>query len=56
MLCPFIGGAFGGFLYDAIIFTGQSPINTPWMGLKRLIRPSRKGGDQTITGKPEKQV
>lgn len=22
---------------DVFIFTGESPINTPWMGLKRLI-------------------
>jgi hypothetical protein len=21
--------------------SGDSPINTPWMGLKRLVRPSR---------------
>jgi len=56
MLCPFIGGTFGGFLYDVIIFTGESPINTPWMGLKRLIRPSRKGVKKGITGKPENKV
>ena len=57
MLCPFIGGTFGGFLYDALIFTGESPINTPWMGLKRLVRPSKKGAKQaTTTSKPEKAV
>lgn len=41
MVAPFFGCTFGGFLYDVFIFTGDSPINTPWMGLKRLIRPNR---------------
>ena len=39
IVAPFIGCAFGGFLYDVFIYTGPSPINTPWLGLKRLIRP-----------------
>lgn len=56
MICPFIGGTFGGFLYDTLIFTGESPINTPWMGWKRVVRPSRKGMKEAWTGKPEKQV
>ena len=56
MICPFIGGAFGGFLYDALIFTGESPINTPWMGVKRVVRPSKKDIKQSITGKPENKV
>jgi aquaglyceroporin related protein len=42
MVAPFFGCCFGGFLYDTFIFTGESPINTPWMGLKRLIRPNRQ--------------
>ncbi|KAH6683011.1 aquaporin-like protein [Halenospora varia] len=41
MVAPFFGCLFGGWLYDVFIFTGDSPINTPWMGLKRLIRPNR---------------
>ncbi|TVY71449.1 putative membrane protein [Lachnellula suecica] len=41
MVAPFFGCTFGGWLYDVFIFTGESPINTPWMGLKRLIRPNR---------------
>ena len=53
MICPFIGGTFGGFLYDAIIFTGESPINTPYMGLKRIFRPSKKGVKEAVVGKPE---
>lgn len=39
MVAPFLGTCFGGFLYDVFMFTGESPINTPFMGLRRLIRP-----------------
>jgi len=39
MVAPFCGCMFGGFLYDLLIYTGPSPINTPWLGLKRWIRP-----------------
>jgi len=56
MICPFIGCTFGGFLYDTLIYTGESPINTPWMGLKRVVHPTRKGVKEAITGHPEKQV
>jgi aquaglyceroporin related protein, other eukaryote len=56
MICPFIGCTFGGFLYDALIFTGESPINTPWMGLKRLFHPPKKSVKKAISGKPEKVV
>jgi len=38
MVAPFLGCAFGGFLYDVFIYTGESPINTPWMGLRRFTR------------------
>ena len=41
MVSPFFGCLFGGFLYDMFLYTGESPINTPWIGLKRLIRPRR---------------
>jgi aquaglyceroporin related protein len=39
MVAPFCGCAFGGFLYDVFIFTGPSPVNTPWMGLKHIFNP-----------------
>lgn len=40
MVASFLGCTFGGFLYDLFIYTGpESPINTPWMGLKRLTQP-----------------
>jgi aquaglyceroporin related protein len=41
MVAPFCGCTFGGWLYDVFLYTGESPINTPWMGLKRFIRPTR---------------
>jgi len=41
MVAPFFGCTFGGWLYDMFLFTGDSPINTPWMGLKRLLHPTR---------------
>ncbi|KAL2755273.1 hypothetical protein ACRALDRAFT_1077013 [Sodiomyces alcalophilus JCM 7366] len=41
MVAPLVGCAFGGFLYDVFIYTGESPMNTPWMGLRRLFHPRR---------------
>ncbi|KAI9049746.1 hypothetical protein LZ554_005898 [Drepanopeziza brunnea f. sp. 'monogermtubi'] len=37
MVAPFFGCLFGGWLYDVFIFTGDSPINTPWWGFKRMF-------------------
>jgi aquaglyceroporin related protein, other eukaryote len=42
IVAPFIGCAFGGFLYEVFIYTGESAINMPRMGLKRLGRPNLK--------------
>ncbi|WPH02996.1 Hypothetical protein R9X50_00586900 [Acrodontium crateriforme] len=42
MVAPFFGCTFGGFLYDALLFTGQSPINTPYWGFYRLVPSLRK--------------
>ncbi|WPG99998.1 Hypothetical protein R9X50_00282200 [Acrodontium crateriforme] len=39
MVAPFFGCLFGGILYDLFLFTGPSPINTPWFGLGELRRP-----------------
>ncbi|KAL2689066.1 hypothetical protein Neosp_003118 [[Neocosmospora] mangrovei] len=41
MVIPFLGTSFGGFLYDTFMYTGPSPMNTPYMGLKRLVSPRR---------------
>ncbi|KAB2575629.1 Major intrinsic protein [Lasiodiplodia theobromae] len=37
LLMPFVGAIAGSFLYDTLVFTGPSPINSPWLGLKRFI-------------------
>lgn len=43
MIAPFFGCAFGGWLYDVFLYTGaESPVNTPWMGLKRLLPFARR--------------
>jgi aquaglyceroporin related protein len=42
MVAPFFGTMFGGFLYDTFLYTGESPINTPWFGLKRFLHPTRQ--------------
>lgn len=39
MVAPFCGCLFGGFLYDLFIYTGESPVNTPWLGLKNFVHP-----------------
>lgn len=39
MVAPFLGCAFGGFLYDVSIYSGPSPINTPWLGVKQVVLP-----------------
>ncbi|KAK5175297.1 glycerol channel [Saxophila tyrrhenica] len=41
MVAPFLGCLFGGLIYDIFIFTGASPINTPYMGLGKLFNPKQ---------------
>lgn len=41
MVSPFLGCLFGGWMYDTFLFTGESPINTPWMGLARFVQLRR---------------
>ncbi|KAL9111125.1 MAG: hypothetical protein Q9227_004388 [Pyrenula ochraceoflavens] len=53
MVAPFIGGTFGGFLYDVFVFTGKSPVNTPWLGLKRILRPDIAAVREEMLGKPK---
>lgn len=38
MVSPFFGCTFGGFLYDLLMFTGESPINEEWMGIPGAYR------------------
>ncbi|EFX02739.1 hypothetical protein CMQ_2668 [Grosmannia clavigera kw1407] len=51
MVAPFIGTTLGGFLYDVFLYTGDSPINTPWMGLKRFLKPTRAVWSNTAVDK-----
>lgn len=41
MVAPFFGTLAGGGLYDLLIYTGESPINTPYLGFGRLLQPKR---------------
>jgi aquaglyceroporin related protein, other eukaryote len=41
MVAPFCGCLFGGWLYDLFLFTGVSPVNTPYLGFQRLLQPKR---------------
>ncbi|KAL7936524.1 aquaporin-like protein [Trichoderma chlorosporum] len=56
MVAPFCGCAFGGFLYDVFIFTGNSPINTPMLGLQRLMRPRKSVWSNTHPSAIETKV
>ncbi|EMR09454.1 hypothetical protein PNEG_02398 [Pneumocystis murina B123] len=39
IIAPFIGCLLGGFLYDLFIYIGvESPLNSPYFGIKRLSR------------------
>ena len=54
MVAPFFGCTFGGWLYDMFLYTGESPINTPWIGLRRLIRPSPRRSKAMARGDGER--
>ena len=41
MIAPFIGCLFGGLLYDIFIYTGPSPINSPYFGLMDVVKPKQ---------------
>jgi aquaglyceroporin related protein len=56
MVAPFFGTLFGAFLYDVFIFTGESPINTPYMGLTRFLHPSRKVWSNTYKSQETSRV
>ena len=50
MVAPFLGCCFGGWLYDMFLFTGASPINTPYAGLQRLVQPRKAVWSNTHSG------
>merc|ERR1712093_341166 len=56
MVTPFFGATFGGFLYDVFIFEGESPINTPYMGLKRFTQLNRKTWSNTYKAEQTSKV
>jgi aquaglyceroporin related protein len=40
IVAPFLGCTFGGWLYDMFLYVGtDSPVNTPYLGLRRFVRP-----------------
>lgn len=41
MVAPFLGTLTGGALYDFFIYTGESPMNKPYLGLDRFLHPKR---------------
>lgn len=53
MVAPFCGCVFGGLLYDTFIFTGPSPINSPWLGLHKVVHPKRTISDRVELQKKE---
>jgi len=54
MVAPFFGTLLGGFLYDVFMYTGESPINSPYFGLTRLFQPRRDVWSNTYKNRLEK--
>lgn len=44
MVSPFLGCLAGGITYDLFLYTGPSPINTPWFGLADVFNPKQAMG------------
>ncbi|KAL5606792.1 hypothetical protein BROUX41_003172 [Berkeleyomyces rouxiae] len=43
MVSPFLGTLLGAFIYDLLIFDGESPVNMPYMGMAGIFgRKSKK--------------
>lgn len=51
MVAPFVGCTLGAFLYDLFLYEGESPVNTPFIGLKRLAQPRRSVWSNTYKSK-----
>jgi len=56
MVIPFLGTTFGAFLYDVFIYTGDSPINKPYLGLTRLAQPKRSVWSNTYRASQTSKV
>ena len=44
LILPCVGTLLGNCLYDSLVYTGPSPINTPYMGLRALLHPNAMRG------------
>ncbi len=49
MVAPFFGCTFGGWLYDMFLFTGESPINTEFVGLARFLHLNKETWSNTYS-------
>ncbi|KHN96572.1 aquaglyceroporin [Metarhizium album ARSEF 1941] len=56
MVAPFLGCLTGGGLYDLFIYTGESPINSRYLGFNRLLKPRRSVWSNTYNKSPESRV
>lgn len=59
---PFIACFSGAWMYDAFIYTGPSPVNTPWLGLgqlwwsiRRQLKKKEKDEEEGFDGKVESE-
>lgn len=49
MVAPFCGTAFGGWLYDAFLYGGESPVHSmPLVDLKKLLFFSKKQREEAV--------
>lgn len=39
IIVPVIGACLGAWLYDVLVFTGSSPVNSPYLGFKKFWSP-----------------
>lgn len=56
MVAPFFGCLAGGGLYDLFIYTGESPINSPYMGFNRFFKPRRSVWSNTYNKSADSKV
>ncbi|GJN69808.1 hypothetical protein PLICBS_003860 [Purpureocillium lilacinum] len=56
VVAPFCGALSGGVLYDLFIYSDESPINTSWLGLDRLVRPKKSVWSNTYNKAVESSV
>ncbi|KKF94154.1 Glycerol uptake/efflux facilitator protein [Ceratocystis platani] len=52
IVSPFLGTLLGAFVYDLLIFDGESPVNTPYMGMAGLFSREPKKAKADIEAAP----